>query len=287
MNLKVVHTTKYRYKSPVKFDIHYLRFYPLDRPYLTLDSFDIEVTPQPDGLTSRLDTEDNHCYQVWIHDRKITEFSIHMEMDLQVREFNPFDFILDPDIKLNDDEQLYPDEQHVLLHPYLQHKPLSDEMIDFVDEIEVESEYELIKFLSNLIIYICQFWTHEQNDGEVDLDMEHCFKSKKGSCKDLSWMMMMMLRSKEIPSRFVSGYAFNPMFGEGHELHAWVEVLLPGAGWIGLDPSSGLFINHYYIPIATSHDPANTMPVTGHYRGTSASKLDTSVEIRVTGETDN
>ncbi|WP_234571820.1 transglutaminase family protein [Rhodohalobacter sp. 614A] len=287
MNLKVTHTTKYRYKSPVKFDIHYLRFYPLDRPYLTLNNFHIEVTPQPDGLASRLDTEDNHCYQVWIHDTRITEFSIHMEMDLEVREFNPFDFLLDPVIKLNDGEQFYPEEQQVLLKPYLQHDPLSKKLSEFVDEIQDESEHDLINFLSNLIIYICQFWTHEYNEGEVELDIDKCFESKKGSCKELSWMLMMMLRSKGLPSRFVSGYAFNPMFGEGHELHAWVEVLLPGAGWIGLDPSSGLFINKYYIPVATSHDPANTMPVTGHYRGTSASRLDTSVKIRVTGESES
>lgn len=65
------------------------------------------------------------------------------------------------------------------------------------------------------------------------------------------------------------------------ELHAWVEVLLSGAGWVGLDPGSGLFPNEYYIPAATSHDPSNTMPVTGLYRGTGSSKLDTSVSINV------
>ncbi len=285
MNLKVIHTTKYRYKSPVKFDVHYLRFYPLNRPYLTLKTFDIDVTPKPDGLASRLDTEDNHCYQVWINNERITEFTIYMEMELEVHEFNPFDFLLDPNIKLNEDRQYYPEEQQVLLNPYLQHEPLSDEINEFVQEIQEESEHDLMKFLPNLIIYICQFWSHERRDGDIELDIDGCFESKKGSCKDLSWMLMMMLRSKGLPCRFVSGYAFNPMFGEGHELHAWVEVLLPGAGWVGLDPSSGLFINQYYIPVATSHDPANTMPVTGHYRGTSASKLDTSVDIKVTDET--
>lgn len=284
MNLKVVHTTKYRYKSPVKFDIHYLRFYPLDRPYLTLNTFDIDVTPTPDGMTPRIDTENNRCYQVWMHNERITEFTIHMEMELEIREFNPFDFLLDPNIKLNKEEQFYPEDQRVLLNPYLQHEPLSDEINEFIDEIQDESDHDLMKFLPNLIIYICQFWSYEDRNGNEDLNIDTCFESKKGSCKDLSWMLMLMLRSKGFPCRFVSGYAFNPMFGEGHELHAWVEILLPGAGWVGLDPSSGLFINHYYIPVATSHDPIYTMPVMGHYRGTSASKLDTSVDINVSEE---
>lgn len=284
MNLKVIHNTKYRYKSPVKFDIHYLRFYPLDRPYIDLKDFKIDVLPEPDGLAARIDTENNRCYQAWIYNKRLKEFEVHMEMDLNVEKFNPFHFLLDPDISLIDDEPFFPEDQSKLLEPYLEHEEISKEIQGFIDEVQNENDHDLLKFLTSIIIYICQFWSHERNEGEVSLDIDKCFTSKKGSCKELSWLLMAMLRSKGLPSRFVSGYAFNPMFGEGHELHAWVEVLLPGAGWVGLDPSSGLFTNHYYIPIAASYDPANTMPVTGHYRGTSASRLDTSVKIKVTDE---
>lgn len=88
-----------------------------------------------------------------------------------------------------------------------------------------------------------------------------------------------MLRNLSIPSRFVSGYAFNPELKVDHELHAWVEVWVPGAGWIGLDPSAGLLTNANYIPVSSSYIPENTLPVQGNFRGSSSAELTFEVSI--------
>ena len=84
-----------------------------------------------------------------------------------------------------------------------------------------------------------------------------------------------------LASRFVSGYAFNPELEGGHELHAWLEVFLPGAGWVGMDPSLGLLTGHSYVPLAFHPSPQKTLPVQGKYGGKSSSRLYTEVRVQL------
>lgn len=281
MEITVNHKTTYTYKDPVKLDTHYLHFYPLSRPHIDLLNFDLSVSPEPEALSPRVDTENNRCHQLWFKQgSEVTEFTIKSKIVLSVEPYNPFRFLLTPGFSLDKSPIIYPDELLPFLNPYLSHT-VYPELQGFVDEIQEESKNDVIKFLTKLIVYICQFWDHQRVDEPMTLNALDCYKSKKGSCKELSWMLIIMLRAKGFASRFVSGYAFNPTLGEGHELHAWVEVLLPGAGWVGIDPSAGLFTNQYYIPIAVSYAPKNTMPVTGFYLGNTTSSLETSVELSV------
>ena len=108
-------------------------------------------------------------------------------------------------------------------------------------------------------------------------DPEMTFKLKKGSCRDLAWMQIHMLRHIGIASRFVSGYLYLPTDESEFELHAWVEVFLPGAGWFGLDPSQGMIVDYTYIPVVASAHFENTMPVTGNFRGTDTTSDMTSM----------
>jgi len=124
-------------------------------------------------------------------------------------------------------------------------------------------------------------WEHIVRHEEGIMALDDVFESKTGSCRDLSWMLMSMLRSIGLASRFVSGYAFNPELDAGHELHAWVEVFLPGASWVGMDPILGLLADSRYIPLAVSYDPKFASPVIGNYGGASQSHLTTDVVIEV------
>ena len=95
-------------------------------------------------------------------------------------------------------------------------------------------------------------------------------------------MQIQLLRNMGIASRFVSGYYYlitddEPEF----ELHAWTEVFLPGAGWIGLDPSNGMFTSDGHIPVIGSTTYENAMPVTGSIRGDANSKLSTELQINL------
>jgi len=105
-------------------------------------------------------------------------------------------------------------------------------------------------------------------------------RRKEGACRDLAVLFMDICRSLGLAARFVSGYKYSPDTPDQHELHAWAEVYLPGAGWRGYDPSWGLAVADHHVALAAGPAPQDAMPVTGTFRGTDVlSSLDYSVEI--------
>ncbi|MDX1637768.1 MAG: transglutaminase family protein [Balneolaceae bacterium] len=280
MELQIIHKTTYSYTKPVKLDPHYLHFKPLYRPYLTVREFDLRITPNPTNIFERLDAENNPYHQVYLPGTAVKELSIQVTMQITTQTYNPFEFLLDPRVKPRQDEAFYPNSRSNFLGNYLNHWSYPC-LQEFVEELIDRSENTMVPFLSAAIRRIHSEWRQVFRTQQDRLNASRCFEEKEGSCRDLAWMLINMLRSIGLATRFVSGYAFNPQLDVGHELHAWVEVLLPGAGWIGLDPSSGLFANEYYLPVATSFSPNLTMPVDGTYRGKAKSNLDTSVEISI------
>ncbi len=280
MQLTIVHNTRYNYTKPVSLSPHYIRLKPQSRPYLSLLNFDLKITPEPLSISERLDAEDNPFFQAWMEPVPIKEFQIKANISIKLYPFDPFHFIIDPPVRFFQNQFHYPEHLKQFLEPFLPSDPVSKTFTSFLNERIKGSDRSSILFITDLLRYIANNFEYERKDKNVVLDSEKTFEEHTGSCKELSWMLIEMLRSTGLAARFVSGYAYNTaLLGEGHELHAWVEVLLPGAGWIGLDPSSGLLTDEHYIPVATSFDPDQTMPVTGIYSGEASSKLRASVSI--------
>lgn len=269
MNLKIRHKTSYKYSDRIALEPHHLYFYPVPRNYFTLLDFEMQVAPQCSGLAQRVDAEDNLFHQCWFNE-PMEELIIDVSMELETREINPFNFMVEDKLK-----SAYNKALDIFLEPM----PLSTEIISWLDAQESITADNVITFLFYLSQEINLKWDHQARYEEDLLSPDVCFVKKQGSCRDLAWMMINMLRQKNVPARFVSGYAYNPQLGDGHELHAWVEAWVNGAGWIGLDPSAGLLTTEKYIPIVTSYHPANTFPVQGTYRGDAQSELQFKVEI--------
>jgi transglutaminase-like putative cysteine protease len=278
MIFKIRHCTRYIYSDKVFLEPHYLRFKPLQKSYLNLHYFNLNVEPKPSGLSWLSDAENNPVTQIWFKEQ--SDFlDIESEMEISVIDgFNFFTFILDPFSKLETGVPVYSRAITDLLKPFLKTQ-LSGRIKSFVDKIIRNNHGEIMPFLSSLNEQIFREWEHQLVIEESKLNAENCFREKKGSCRDLAWMLILMLRYAGLAARYVSGYTYNAELGDGHELHAWVEVYLPGAGWVGTDPSAGLFVHEKYIPVSASSDPANTMPVTGNFRGTANSKMETYVSI--------
>ena len=171
------------------------------------------------------------------------------------------------------------EERTAFLIPFLQEKE-ETYFMDFLTQVRKESS-GLVDFIVRLTRVIYQEWKHEIRHEENIWDSTYTFEQKKGSCRDLALMEMDMLREIGLATRFVSGYAFNPDLEDGHELHAWLEVFLPGAGWVGVDPSLGLFTDQSYIPLASHPDPKRTLPVQGSYIGSATSQLVTRVDVKL------
>ncbi|QSE96647.1 transglutaminase family protein [Fulvivirga lutea] len=266
MKLKIKHTTSYLYQDKVFPEPHHLYFYPQNRSYLTVLDHTIEIAPKPDGRAIRLDVENNSYEQCWFNNLT-DQLTVNVLMTLEVSELNQFNFLVEEKSKTNHTSAIKLYLEHQLL--------LNEELVSWLEDVENNNP---VQFVGALCHKIHKKWDHTTSYSPDLLDPNSCFNSDAASCRDLAWMMIQMLRHKGYPARFVSGYSYNPEI-TGHELHAWVEVWVAGAGWIGIDPSSGLFITELYIPLATSYHPVNTLPVQGSFRGNGTSELQTKVDI--------
>ena len=279
MKLNIVHTTSYIYSDSVSLLTHYLRFKPQNRSYLTLDGFELKLSPNPMSVTERIDAENNPYFQVWMEPVPIKKFTVKANINVTLERFDPFHFIIDPPINFFENQFHYSKSIEELLKPYMSISKQTSLFSNFLSERIKGSDRSCILFITDLLRYISKNFDYVRKDSNITLDADEIFKRKTGSCKELSWMLIEMLRSTGLAARFVSGYAYKKILGAGHELHAWVEVLLPGAGWIGLDPCSGLLTDERYVPVATSFNPSLTMPITGAFTGAATSKLQASVLI--------
>ncbi|WP_113922375.1 transglutaminase family protein [Cognataquiflexum aquatile] len=278
MKLRIRHSTRYTYDKKVQLNIHEFYLIPLQRFYFKVLKSNWTVFPTPLGFHERINFENNPYFQAWFTGE--SDFlEIKSDFEIEVGEFNPYGFIIQPQPVFPFETFSYPEEVKDYLRIYIEGEKLPG-LDDFVKSVMKESD-GLVGFLVLLLAKIHSNWEHIIRHEEGIMPLGEVFESKIGSCRDLSWMLMAMLRSIGLACRFVSGYAFNPELDAGHELHAWVEVFLPGASWIGLDPSLGLLADSRYIPLAISYDPKFASPVVGNYGGASQSHLTTDVVIEV------
>lgn len=280
MKFKIAHTTAYKYSDEVFFEPHYLRFKPKSTVYNSIIDHHIEVEPQPIGFTEQLDVENNHIRLCWF-DNTHQEMKIIVNSVIEVSEYNPLNFILYPKEFLQI-PFTYDDRTQLLLQPALKKESITNDMVNYLEAILQKTSNRSIDFLIELNASIYKDFTAEYRETGEPLDIDFTFNEKRGSCRDLSWMHIHLLRHLGIAARFVSGYLYlesdeKPVF----ELHAWVEVYLPGAGWIGFDPTHGLVTSCYHIPLASSSFYENTMPVSGSIRGDATSILINDLEISI------
>lgn len=283
MKLRISHKTRYDYEDPVELNTHSLFLKPLQRPYFKVENYHMDILPVPQGLVERSSIEGNPFFQVWFSGQT-TKLEVNSSFDVTIQPFNPFSFIIDFDFTKNISPAAekffhYNPKEEVLLSPYL----ITDRVValhEFANNEFYKNQDNPLSYFMAVTAAVHSNWQHIIREEENLWSPENTFSRKEGSCRDLSWMLIHMLRMQGLASRFVSGYAYNPEMKEGHELHAWVEVYLPGAGWIGMDPSLGLFTDQNYIPLACSSEAENTLPIHGNYGGKAKAVLASLVEIR-------
>jgi transglutaminase-like putative cysteine protease len=277
MNFKIIHETKYLFSDEVFLEPHFLRFRPKHTPFIKLKNFSIVLESKPEGRSVIEDEEHNVIDFCWFE--KLTKsFTISVESSLQTKEYNPFNFIIYPD-SFNKLPFNYSDHQYQILFAALQKPDIAQELIDYADAILKSSDFNTIAFITNLTTQIHQDFIVEYREDGPPLSPDNTFKIKKGSCRDLSWMQISMLRHFGIAARFVSGYFYFDMDEPTYELHAWTEVFIPGTGWLGFDPSHGILTGNTHFSVASSAIPENTMPVSGGIRGSATSQLITRLTI--------
>lgn len=277
MIVKVSHNTTYIYSEPVFLESNEIRLCPRSSLNLKITDYKCLITPEPSNTFLCSDSEGNSVIKTRFLE-KTDNLRIEVEFTAETLKYNPYGFIAD--FEYTKLPFKYTPELTKDLKPHLNIYKKNDSVRKFSDDIKKEAKSETVPFLSLLCQKIHDIFEYELRPKGEPHSPEYTLKNKKGSCRDYAIFFIDVCKYRGIASRFVSGYLIDKDSDKEAHLHAWSEVYIPGAGWAGFDPTNGIAVNEYYIPVAASHNPERTLPVTGSFRSdTAESKMDVSVKI--------
>jgi transglutaminase-like putative cysteine protease len=260
MYYKITHNTIYTYNQLVILKPHILRLYPRSDGWQKLHDFHLQINPIPSNISYFNDLDGNTLIKVWFSEAtEILAINIHSH--IQTFKSNPFDYLLEPyALKLPFD---YPSSLLSQLQPYLRLSNPDPFVTQLAQEIYHETDGEITSFLFTLnqkIYQNCLYITREHGDPWA---AGLTWSKKQGSCRDFVVLFMEVCQIMGLATRFVSGYQEGDPDQTEHDLHAWVEVYLPGAGWRGYDPTHGLAVGDRHVALVSSPNPSYTTPVFG------------------------
>ena len=271
----VHHLTHYLYDRPVVLGPQVIRLRPAPHSRTKVLSHSLRVGPAQHFVNLQQDPYGNFLAR-FVFPEPVTELKIEVDLVADMTVYNPFDFFVEEVA-----EQWpfrYPEDIAPDLSIYRVPEPAGPLLQAFLDRIDrtprntVDFVVALNASLQHEIGYVIRLESGVQTP-------EQTLALKSGSCRDSSWLLVQVLRHLGLAARFVSGYlvqlkpdlvALDGPPGTDHDftdLHAWAEVYLPGAGWIGLDATSGLLTGESHIPLAATPHYRNAAPISGGYTG--------------------
>ncbi len=265
------HVTHYRYDRPVNLGPQVVRLRPAPHSRTRILGYSMRVHPQEHFVNWQQDPQANYLARL-VFLEKTQELRIEIDLVAEMAVHNPFDFFLEP--AADQFPFAYAPEQAVELAPYLVKLPADPKFAAYLAEVPrvpmktIDFLVALNQRLQRDITYLIRMEPGVQPP-EVTLT------NGSGSCRDTGWLLVQLLRHLGLAARFVSGYLIqltpdvkaldgpSGAAADFTDLHAWCEVFLPGAGWIGFDPTSGLLAGEGHIPLACSPAPSSAAPIAG------------------------
>ncbi|GAB2784192.1 transglutaminase family protein [Rhabdobacter roseus] len=276
MNLQVKHSLRYEYDKSVSLDPHTLYLYPRAYPHQKVLDYTLTLQPEPFKVVRNVDVEGN-VQQIIYFNQPTDQLLVEASLVLSSDEVNVFDFVLFPFETKNIPFQ-YPEHIQKYLAPYLNRSDVTSYVEQFARKMAYDAQWETVPFLMALSRYMYEHFTYEVREVGDAHSPETTLLNRFGSCRDYARLFMASCRSLGLAARFVSGYLYGSPQQE-HELHAWAEVYLPGAGWRGFDPTEGKAVANHHISLGASADYDRLAPVMGTFRGMATSLLTTEVSI--------
>jgi uncharacterized protein (DUF2126 family) len=271
IHVALKHVTHYKYDRRVALSPQVVRLRPAPHCRTNILSYSLKIEPEEHFINWQQDPFANYLARL-VFPEKTTEFKVTVDLVAEMSVYNPFDFFLEPGAETF--PFTYEPGLARELAPYLVADVATPAFRRFLDSIP-RQEARTIDFLVGLnqrlqqdIGYLIRMEPGVQSPEETLL-------KASGSCRDTGWLLVQTLRHLGLAARFVSGYliqlapdvkALDGPSGtevDFTDLHAWCEVYLPGAGWIGFDPTSGLMAGEGHIPLACTPQPSSAAPVSG------------------------
>jgi uncharacterized protein (DUF2126 family) len=273
MALKIVisHKTIYKYDRKVSLSPHIFRLRPAPHSRTPIESYSIKIKPENQFFNWQQDPFGNYIARLVFPD-KTDELSIDVEIIADLKTINPFDFFIEEYAEEYPFEYAETTQKELL--PYLEITDKGKLLQDFLKTIDITPR-KTIYFLIDINQKIYNFLNYNIRMDPGVQTCEETLSQKNGSCRDYAWLFVQTLRHLGFGARFVSGYLVQLKSDEKSldgpsgpendftDLHAWAEVYLPGAGWIGFDATSGLLAGEGHIPLACTPSFESAAPVSG------------------------
>ncbi|MGV9413712.1 transglutaminase family protein [Nocardia sp. NPDC003693] len=279
IRVSLEHRTTYTFERPVRIHPHVVRLRPAPHTRTSIEAYSMRVDPAAHWVNWQQDAFGNFLARLVFHE-PARELSVVVGLVAEMDAINPFDFFVEE--YAEHFPFRYPPELAADLEAYL--RPVDEaepgsgpgELVrEWVRANPPRDRPRTIEFLIaiNHALREDVGYTIRLEPGVQTPD--HTLRSALGSCRDSAWLLVSVLREYGLAARFVSGYLIqlaqdlpsldgpSGPLADFTDLHAWTEVYLPGAGWVGLDPTSGLFAGEGHIPLAATPHPVSSAPITG------------------------
>jgi uncharacterized protein (DUF2126 family)/transglutaminase-like putative cysteine protease len=273
MGIRVVvhHKTRYRYDRPIHLGPQVVRLRPAPHCRTSILSYSLKVVPKKHFVNWQQDPQGNYQARLVLPE-PTRRFELEVDLVAELEAFNPFDFFLEPSAERAPFE--YGKNLALQLEPYLRVEPqgpLFERYLEDLDLRELPTVDYLVAFNQRVNRDLAYVLRYEQNLQSP----EETLRVRRGACRDFAWLQVHLLRHLGFAARFASGYSIQlapdvksidgPSGVEKDvvDLHAWTEVYLPGAGWVGLDGTCGLFAGEGHIPLACSAEAEDAAPISG------------------------
>jgi uncharacterized protein (DUF2126 family)/transglutaminase-like putative cysteine protease len=277
IRIAVNHVTSYRYDRPVAFSPHVVRLRPAPHCRTPIVAYSLRVSPTEHFLNWQQDPFGNHQARL-VFPRPARELKVEVDLVADLTTINPFDFFLDEQA-----EQIpfrYDPAAQTELAPYLvlaDGGGLLQAFTERVQEAIALPGRRSVDVLVDINRLVQRTLRYDVRMEPGVFAPEETLVRGHGSCRDFAWLMVQLLRRLGIAARFVSGYSVQlkadrrsqdgpqGVAEDVTDLHAWAEAYLPGAGWVGLDATSGLMCGEGHIPLACTAEPSSAAPISGSF----------------------
>lgn len=263
------HTTTYSYGKSVWLSPQLIRLRPAPHCRTEIQSYNLTIAPHDHLVHWQQDPFNNYVARASFPN-KVTELTLQVDITANIVEINPFDFLIDDAFSTWPFQ--YPAELKQDLQSYLGVQEHGDAITVFLESLPGDS----MGIVDFLLLTNTRIFEQLEYGERLEPGVQHSNESlgmASGSCRDYAWLLVQIFRHLGLAARFVSGYSIqlkdDSVQGPGKierdstDLHAWTEVFVPGAGWIGLDSTSGLLAGAGYIPLCCTRTPASAAALSG------------------------